>query len=103
MTVRNDNVRRVTLPDGSPVPQPQTPCRIDIVLFIPILYLGEIIASVFTAAILVWSMLSTSLFFGSPDGKCEEAVGPATYAMAALILVKLVLATIVSLILFAHT
>ena len=99
----NDNVRRVTLPDGRPAPQPLHTIQIDIVLVIPIFYLGEIIASVFTAAILVWSMNSSALLFGSPDGKCVEAVGPATYVISGLILTKLVLATIVSLRLFVHT
>ena len=56
MTVMNDNVRRVTLPDGRPAPQPQNPIQIDIVLWFPVLYfswaLGSLILAVFILLVL---------------------------------------------------
>ena len=56
MTVMNDNVRRVTLPDGRPAPQPQNPIQIDIVLWFPVLYfswaLGSFILALFILLVL---------------------------------------------------
>ena len=65
MTVKNDNVRRETLPDGRPAPEPHAnPCLIDILFYIPAMYLGEILGSIIAAALMVWSMNSPTWIFG---------------------------------------
>jgi len=100
MTVLNDNVRRVRLPDGRPAPEPHVnhPIQIDIVLIIPVMYLGEILGSLVSAVVMVWTMNSSNTIFGSSTGgRCPDAVGPATYALTALVLLKTVLSSIVCL------
>ena len=65
MTVRNDNVRRGTLPDGRPAPEPYAhPCLVDILFCIPAMYLGEIFGSIIAATFMVWSMNSPTWIFG---------------------------------------
>ena len=72
MTVLNDAVRRVTLPDGRPAPEPyEVPIQIDIVSWVPIMYLGEIIGSLTLAAFLVFAMDSSMILFGS-EKECKE-------------------------------
>ena len=66
----------------------------------PVMYLGEILGSVLTAAGLIWTMNSSAIVVGAyEDGKCPDAVAPITYALGSLILVKTILSCIACLIL----
>ena len=96
MTVRSECVRRVTLPDGRPAPEPfSEPAYFHILVWVPIMYIGEIIGSCFMTVLLVFSMNSGLLIFGSKNaGDCPNAVGSETYALAALVGTKTILALV---------
>ena len=100
MTVLNDAVRRVTLPDGSPAPEPyEQPIQIDIVSWVPIMYLGEIIGSLTMTAFMVFAMDSSMILFGS-DEECREELSVYTYLILCIVLLKTVLSCFVALKLF---
>ena len=68
MTIKSDAVRRTTLSNGRPAPSVyENPVTFDIVIWIPIMYMGEILGSFMLAGFLVWSMNSTRPFFGNYD------------------------------------
>ncbi len=57
MTITNDQVRRVTLQDGSPAPEPfEQPLHIDIVMWIPILYISWSIGTLALISIVLFMM-----------------------------------------------
>ena len=57
MTVLNDAVRRVTLPDGRPAPEPyEHPIQIDIVLWVPILYVSWSVGSLALMSLIFWML-----------------------------------------------
>ena len=62
MSIMNDQVRRTTLPNGEPAPQPfDRPLNIDIVFWLPILYVSISIGSlVFISSYLSLLRLETS-------------------------------------------
>ena len=61
------------------------------------MYFGELLGSTIAAFLLVWSMNSDALIFGSyMDGDCPDHLGTATYTLMSLIIVKLILSTIAS-------
>ena len=94
MTVRCETIRKVTTSDGSPVPElSESPFQIDIAMWVPCMYGGEIMLSLFMSAFLLWSMNSNLKIIGSShDGTCEKEVGFATYLVASISLVKAILA-----------
>ena len=101
MTIRNDRVRRGTRPDGRPAPEPYSfGLQIDIAVLIPILYLGEILGSFFSALGMVITMNSSMFVIGSYNkGECPEALAPITYVLVSLVLIKTVLSCVASTIL----
>ena len=61
------------------------------------MYLGEILGSWVMASFLVWTMNSDALIFGSSnEGQCSDELGPETYALAAIVLFKIVLCLVAS-------
>ena len=99
MTIRNDRVRRGTRPDGRPAPEPSsTGLQIDIAVFIPILYLGEILGSFLSAFGMVISMNTNTFVFGSYNkGECPEALAFITYVLVLLVVIKTVLSCVASM------
>ena len=97
VSVRSQEVRRVSLPGGRPVPEPyEESANVDITLWISVAYFGEIAISWITSVILIWSMNSDLALFGSSnDGECTDAVGAETYATLSLVFIKAVLSSIV--------
>ena len=97
MTVLNDAVRRVTLPDGRPAPEPyEHPIQIDIVSWVPIMYLGEIIGSLTMTAFMVFAMDSSMILFGS-SAECREELSVYTYLILCIVLLKTVMSCFVVL------
>ena len=59
MTLRGDAVRHVITEDGRPPPElSDMPFRIDIVMWVPCMYVGEIMGSQAMASFMIWSMYS---------------------------------------------
>ena len=97
MTVMNDAVRRVTLPNGRPAPEPyEVPIQIDIVSWVPIMYLGEIIGSLTMTAFMVFAMDSNLILFGS-DRECKDELSVYTYFILCIVLLKTVLSCFIVL------
>ena len=68
------------------------PFRIDIVMWVPCMYVGEIMGSLAMASFMIWSMYSNVEIIGSSNGgACEQELGFATYFLAALTVVKAIL------------
>ena len=54
MTIMNDTVRRTIMPDGRPVPLAYEPGHIDLVLWLPVMYVGYCISSMAIACTMIW-------------------------------------------------
>ena len=105
MTLRGDAVRHVITEDGRPPPElSDMPFRIDIVMWVPCMYVGEIMGSLAMASFMIWSMYSEMAVIGSSNnGLCKESLGFATYFLAALTLIKTILSMYVAIRLFLHS
>ena len=105
MTLRGDAVRHTMTEDGRPAPELyEIPFLVDIVMWVPCMYVGEILGSATMACFMIWTMHSTVDIIGSSnDGQCQEELSFDTYFLTSLILIKAILAIIVALRLFIQS
>ena len=105
MTLRGDAVRHILTEDGRPAPElREIPFLVDIVMWVPCMYVGEILGSTTMAILMIWTMNTKIDIIGSSNnGQCQEELSLDTYFLTALIIIKSILSIIVALRLFIQS
>ena len=91
MTVMNDNVRRVTLPDGTPAPEPHVnhPIQIDIVLWLPVLYVSWALGSLALAVFILFVI-------GGEPSVCSDKLTSWTFTIFGMVLLSTLMSCVAS-------
>ena len=93
----NENVKRRTLPNGQPAPQPYpTPIHLDIVAVMLAMYTGWCLSSLVIAAVLT-SFLNTTSYSPYFNFDCKDYMGTWTYTILTMVTLSSVISMIITI------